>query len=538
VSIQASTPLLNFKAALVADGKALQLQGGQSQASWKLTPESYLLIDRFFSGQRTGNLPFTLQEASPFSLTCSSLYIPLRSPPPATRSLSDRIPMIASDLSPFQIAVQGKSSSLSFIDAASQENIQLNNSTFSLSKEGSQSPVQFIVSSGVTSQIGSSTKSEIGKSGSLNVSSTIDRMLNDQGEFDLATLSGKLSLTLSQFPSKVLDIAARIQGKAQSPFSTLFGDIINAEAAADLNALTGPIALSFNSPHTRFSLEGKLDKGTLLLEQPLHAQALVTAEMSRLFLRELNPLSISYIYSQGPVTLEVSPAGFQLPLHPYDPARINVPQARIELGRIHCLNEGNINTALALLKSKQFSKDKELMLWFTPIDLHVDQGQIDIERTEILVADTFDIAIWGKFNMVNDYVDMLLGLPSPTLQKAFGIKGLPENYVLTIPMKGPADKVQIDTGKATAKVALLLAWQQSTLAGAAAGGPAGALVGGLLGKLATLPDKDVKVPPAKHPFPWESGKSASRKSSSFTEGKKKHFKGKEKPLKQILKVIR
>ena len=536
-TIQASSALLNLNAAFTADRQALQLQGNQGQASWTLTPESYPIIDSIFTGQLSSQSPFILKGASTFNLNFSSLYVPLQLPS-STGSLLDRFPLVAKDLSQLKIVVQGKNPSLNFFDNSSQEEIQLANSSFSLNKGQRESPIQFNLSAAVTSQAASAIKSGLGKSGSLNINSTIHQMLNDQGQFDLATLSGKFLLNLSQFPSRVLDIVARTQGKTHFPFSTIFGETISADADADLNGLTGPLSLSLNSPNSRFSLKGKLQKGALILEQPLHAQGTVTAEISHLFLKEVNPLSISYIYSQAPITLEVSPADFYLPLYPYDPARVNISQARIELGQIYCRNEGNINTALALLKSKQFAKDREMMLWFAPIDLHITQGIVDIERTEVLIANTFDIAIWGKFNMPKSYIDMLLGLPAPTLQKAFGIKGLPENYVLTIPMKGPSSNVQIDTGKATAKVALLLAWQQSSLAGAAAGGPAGAIVGGLLGKLATLPDKDAKVPSAKHPFPWESGKAASRKSSSQVEGKKRHFKGREKPLKQILKVIR
>src|SRR5581483_2872856 len=178
----------------------------------------------------------------------------------------------------------------------------------------------------------------------------------------------------------------------------------------------------------------------------------------------------------------------------------------------------------------------ELALWFAPIDLSIKQGIADIERTEILLADTFDICVWGNVDLVKDYVDMVLGLTSQTLSKAFGIQNLPENYVLTLPMKGPSNNVQINTGKATTKVALLLAWQNQNLTGI--GGNAGAIVGGLLGKIATLPDSNAKVPPAKHPFPWESGNAKKSKTSTGPREKKKQFKPKDKPLKQILKVIR
>lgn len=274
-----------------------------------------------------------------------------------------------------------------------------------------------------------------------------------------------------------------------------------------------------------------------MLNDPIYAQLKITPEMSRLVLKEVNPLNLSYIYSKDPVTLEIPADGFYFPLYPQNLGKIAIPNATIELGKISCRNEGNINIALGLLKTKQFEKNNELNLWFAPIDLSIQKGFVNIDRTEILLADTFDICIWGKINLVQDYVDMVLGLTAQTLSKAFSIKNLPEKYVLTIPMKGPADNVQINTGKATAKVALLLAWQQKDLAGALGGSPAGAIVGELMKKMATLPDSNAKVPPAKHPFPWEVG-TKPKKTSENSHEKRRRFKQNEKPLKQILKVIK
>ncbi len=536
-NIQASSPQMSVSAAFAANDQGIQLQGNQGQAIWTLTPEGYQVIDMVLSGQANAKSPFLLKEKTTFNMSFSNLYIPLQ-PHAKTGSLADRIPVISTDISKLKITANGKNSVLSFFDNSSQETIQLSNSAFSFNKSQPQGPILFTLSSAVTSQMANTVKSGMGRSGSLNISATIDNLLNDQGEIDIAKLSGKIALNASQFPSRALDVIARAKGKTNLPFTTIFGETITADAALDIKELTGPVSMTLNASNSRFSLKGKLLKGTLLLDQPLHLQGMITTEISRLFLKEVNPLSISYIYSNDPVTLEISNTDFYVPLYPFDPNRVNIAKARIELGQIYCRNEGNISATLSLLKSRQFAKEKEMMLWFAPIDLNIDKGNIEIERIEILVSNTFDIAIWGKYSMVKSYVDMVLGLPATTLQKAFGVGGLPENYVLTIPMKGPSDNVKIDISKATAKVAMLLAWQQSSLAGAAGGGPAGAIVGQFLGKLATLPDKDAKVPAAKHPFPWEADKSRSRKATSQAEGKKRHFKRSEKPLKQILKVIR
>ena len=251
----------------------------------------------------------------------------------------------------------------------------------------------------------------------------------------------------------------------------------------------------------------------------------ITPEMSQLLLKEVNPLSLSYFYSEDSVVLEVPAKGFSLPVSPVNLQTASIPKSRLELGKIQCKNEGNVNTALSLLKSKQFNKEKTLMLWFAPLDFQVAQGIANIERTEILIAQSLDVAIWGNIDLTKHYVDMVLGLPGPTLYQAFGVQNLPDNYVLTIPMKGPANAVVIDTSKATTKMALLFAWQQQIVQGTIGKSPGGALFGELLNRVVTLPDSDAKVPPAKHPFPWEiNAPPKKRKTKDEKLGKGRRFK--------------
>lgn len=523
-SLKAVSSLFNADMSLASDSQSLHLQGGNGQITWTLTPEGYRILDKTLTSN--ANSPFDLSGPTTFNASLSKLYIPLL-PPEKTGKLEDRIPRFSSDLSQLNLVSSGKNSGLSFIDNAAQEKIQLTNLTYSINKDSALAPIAFNLSSAVSNS----------KTGSFTASGSFSDFFNDKGEIDMSRLSSIIDVKIDQFPSRALDLLARAKGATHFPFTKIFGATVSATLSTQLAQFSGPIKLNLNSPNARASLSGSLDKGTLLLNEPLHAQIALTPEGSKLFLHEVNPLGITSVDSQAPITIEIAPQGFLLPLNPFNMSLLQIPNGRIELGKIHCHNEGNINVALGLLKSKQFEKGKDMTLWFAPIDFHMKNGVADIERTEILLSDTFDIAVWGNIDFVNDYVDMILGLTAQTLKKAFGIKELPEKYVLTIPMKGRTDDVQINTSKATAKIALLLAWQQKSLAGAAAGGPAGAIIGGLLSKVAQLPDINAKVPPAKRPFPWEVGKKG-KETSQTSQGKKKHFKKKEQPIKQILKVIR
>jgi hypothetical protein len=208
---------------------------------------------------------------------------------------------------------------------------------------------------------------------------------------------------------------------------------------------------------------------------------------------------------------------------------------RIELGKVYCQNEGNLNTAISLLK---LSVSHELKVWFAPIDLHIKNGIVDCERTEILLADSLDICVWGKIDLPQSDVDMVLGLTASCLRKAFGVKNLPDNYVLQLPMTGPIGNVKIDTSSATSKIGAVLMWSQKAVSEALDKTPFGGLANSLLKKIGPLPDMNSSAPPAKHPFPWEVEGAKKKTSMEEPKKKKKHFRNDEKPLKQILKILK
>lgn len=552
---------LKLNTAFDIDGSTIQIKQPNQQIQWMLTPQGYLKLDQLINSQssiqQTQN-PFSFQTVSdPFiakkhkskpSLSKPPAKLPVaKSPPPF--ALKEETQFLISlkelylpltqkrqiDLSQLQLNLSVKNANIHLTDLTSQEEIELTSTLGSLQKKGIITP---LICHLETSVLTEKTPSQNAKKGSCIFESTLFPTYDSESNFDFSKLSSQISLKMQQFPTRALDFIARAKGITNSFFSSLFGPSIDAVIGTDLQQFNGPVSATINSPNARVFLSGDITKGFLRLKDTFHAQIQITPQVSQLILKEVNPFDLSSFYSQDPLTVEILPENASLPLFPFDLAKLSLPNIKIELGKIYCKNEGNVNITLGLLKSQELGRDQDLNLWFAPIDLHIQQGLIDLERTEILLNHTFDIALWGKLNLVQDTIDMLLGLTANTLRKAFGVKNLPENYVLTIPLRGKMDNVKIDTGKATGKIALLLAWQQADAAGAFAGGPAGAIVGGLLSKMTTLPDKDAKVPPAKHPFPWETGKKNKKSTSHLPHEKRRHFKQKDKPLKQLLKVIR
>lgn len=537
--VKATSSLLNINAGFVLKENQIQLLDAKQPAElyYTINQDNYTVLDQLLTGQTEQQRPFQLKAPSILGITLEQFICPF-APRQPIKTLADRFQAFTPVLTNLQFKGSLQSDQFSFLEKKSNQSINLTDLALHFDKPETQGPIHFSVNSSLVSKANNTSKE-----GKVAIVGKMDHLYSSQGSLDLTDASVQINANIQQLPVIVFDIIFRAMGKTNCPFSPLCGDTLNATMSTQIQNASGPFKLNINSPNTRASVIGQVNQGKLNLSEPIYAQISLTPEISALILTEINPLSISSIYSSNPLTLEIPAEGFSFPLFSYDPTQIFIPKARIELGKITCENEGNLNITLGLLKSRQLSKEKQLKLWFAPIDVRVEKGILDWERTEILVANTFEIALWGKLDFVSDYVDMILGLTPQCLDKAFGIKNLPRDYILQIPMKGPSDKVQINTGKATAKVAALLLWQQQVLAGTLKGSPGGALLGGLLNKLATLPDKDASTPPAKRPFPWDSGKESSltqepKTTPQVPQKKKTKIKKSDKPLKQLLKVLK
>jgi hypothetical protein len=523
LTLNAKSQSLNADLALVIKEGMLELQKikRSQKIEFSLNREGYQWLSKLLPQAAL----FELDRESLVNCDLASLRWPVK--------LHERLPSFQHTMQDIEMRGELSVNALSLREKGTANQATLHKMRLLFNKGNADNPITFNLQADLTSQIEKLNTIVSSKEGKIAVDGQLENLFSKEGNFSSDALKIQINASFHHFPTLFLDLFTPTLS-----WSKLFGTTFNATLEADLLNLGGFLTLNLNSPGSRFSMKGEIVNGTLSLSEPLYAQLIMTPGLSSLLLGEANPLSISHLSALNPLTLEIDPRGFSLPLFPFELSNLAVPYARLELGQLTCRNQGNLTVVLGLLRSKLFSKEKNLKLWFAPMDLHIKNGVVDMERTEILVSETFDIALWGKIDFLNNYVDMILGLTSDCLSKAFGIKNLPKNYVLQLPMKGSGDRVEINKTKATAKIAALLAWQQKNLSGAFKGkGPAGAILGDLLGAIGVLPDLDAPSPPPKHPFPWEV-KAAEKDQKKKSSDKKAEIKPKDKPLKQLLKVLR
>lgn len=270
----------------------------------------------------------------------------------------------------------------------------------------------------------------------------------------------------------------------------VFGESFNLEAACQLKNLSGPMSASINSPDGRIHLDGILQKGVLSLKHPFECSVKMTPQLSLAFFAPNVPGLGSVIGAENPITFKIEPSEFSCPLIPFEMERVNIGKATLNLGKMNFRNEGELHSILGLIGP--LAGDK-LAIWFTPIYLEQNKGILELKRFDMLVANTYTIANWGWVNLMTHEASFELGLPANTLEYAFGIQGLDEQYMLQVPFTSANGKVEIDKKKAMARISALLALTH--------GGSKGKLLGSLLDR--AVSSKDQPYPePTTQPFPW------------------------------------
>lgn len=298
----------------------------------------------------------------------------------------------------------------------------------------------------------------------------------------------ELSAKAQDFPTPFLIALLPPDANLGPKVEALLGSTFNAEVHANVQKLAGPVQLHLKGARSEVSLDGVVTGGFLTLNKPLVATLSVTPEISEIILDDFVPILNSAIRSDQPVKLTIGSKGFKLPVRDFSIANTNIEQAQMELGKIYFNRNGKLAQILSLLK---IPSGDEFSVWFTPLYFNLVEGVFNMARVDLLIADRYPVASWGTVNFNQDQVNMYVGLTGKSLNNVFGVVGLPKNYMLAMPLRGPISNPKLDTTKVTAKLASLAAMVT---------GPQGLLIGGLM----ELALQDNVPEPTTNPLPWET----------------------------------
>lgn len=282
------------------------------------------------------------------------------------------------------------------------------------------------------------------------------------------------AVDVKQFPIAAIDLR----------LEQALGPHLNCDGTIKLERGKGAIHFSIDATNLKTELIGALTNSSLTLTEPLIASLKLTPALSSLVLQDPH----AAFASETAVTLRIEPKDFYFPL-PFSLEKLKIGKAILDPGKIKCGNDLSLDIIMTLLKADSLN----LTAWFTPVALQLDRGHLQIGRMDVLFSNSIHLCSWGEIDLIKNKLDLILGLPADTLQQAFGIRSVVDNYVLKIQVRGTIQEPEIVKGPAVAKIAALVAAGQIPKKG-------------LLGELTDFFPKvkmDKDVPPPKRPFPWE-----------------------------------
>lgn len=353
-----------------------------------------------------------------------------------------------------------------------------------------------------------------------NIQTILSGKMSDNGE-----LTGKVD-----YHEKNSRIFANLQGQkipahffelisGTDFFNPLFGQSIETEVEVDVENMNGPINVQLKGSNGRMALKGKIDQGTLTLSEPFYIETQPTQKLGQNLLKQYSPILGELQTGNSKISLFIDHDGFSAPVFDFSLEKIKIKQGKVELGKLVFNNKGEIKKAVRFLNGP--STDK-VSIWFTPQYFAMEKGFLKLDRTDLLLMDIYPIAVWGNIDFAKNYVDAIVAISGTALEQAFGVKGMRSNDFLQLPLKGKIEKVKIDSGLASTRIASLVAKQQ---------GPEGLLLGTML-DIAQGSSKEQTPPPTTDPLPWAGQlKSANNESKSSS---KKQLEG---AAKEILKGI-
>ncbi len=297
------------------------------------------------------------------------------------------------------------------------------------------------------------------------------------------SVKGKL-FSPSQFNVQI-DVKQFPIAAISEPLDQALGPLLDLYGTVKLEQGRGMVDLLINGTNLKTHLIGNLTNYSLTLTQPLIATLRLTPALSALLLKDPS----ASFSSENWITCQIETKDFYFP-RPYSLEKLKIGKGTLDLGKVKCQNDPSLGAIMTLLKADSLNT---MTAWFTPVTFQLDNGLLQIGRGDVLFSNAIHLCGWGSVDLIKNRLDLILGLPADTLQRAFGIHSVVDNYVLKIQVRGTIQEPDIVKGPAVAKIAALVAAGQLPKKG-------------LLGELTDFFPKlkmDKDVPPPKRPFPWE-----------------------------------
>ncbi|MDH3582828.1 MAG: hypothetical protein OER86_01280 [Phycisphaerae bacterium] len=325
--------------------------------------------------------------------------------------------------------------------------------------------------------------------GQVKVTGNVTDLFDSQGRVEIGGATADLHTEIENLPGSL--VAALAGGSPE--IKAVLGERVELRVDARLKKMNGPVTVQLIASNSHALIRGKVTDGYFTLDENVVAEVQVTPELSRTVLKNINPMLVTAVSAEKPLRVEIHSTGFRVPVRDFEIGKAVVEQVSIDPGKLVLDNGGVLGLITGVLKSGSISREKQLEIWFTPVNASLKDGVATYDRMDALIAGSFQIATWGNVDLGRDAADMVLGFPAATLNKAFGLDKIAPDYVAQFPLLGKTASASFDPRKAALKIAGLLAQSQGK-------GDVGAVVD--IFRRGVLKEKPDPKAPAAKVLPW------------------------------------
>lgn len=479
LSIEANAPLASSEKGTVAlDIKSENLSGEiglqlgnliqlnshrPAEFVLKLTPQSYAALRRRINANYAGD--FTLTESTSATLKLHSLSLP------RSQSL-------------LQAGIEGEFSlgRLAGVDTKTQNKMILNSIHGKVTSKSLREKIDFNMSA--------QGHNEQGNASAWNLIGSLTHGFSNDGSLNKQDLSLALDATVDSLPIPLFCQFACLNPKLKQQIEAILGPTLDAKIKAKLQSMNGPLYVDVKGSNGHLTLDAFLNEGVLTLNHDLTAQLTATPELSEYVLKDLIPVISGILNADRPINLIINKEGFAFPIRNPSLMSVTIGNATLDMGKVRFSSQSQIAKVLSLLTTAS----SDLIVWMTPAYFSLNQGDLKLQRVDMLISDRYPIAAWGDVDIGRNRINMVVGLSGSAINKAFNVPGISNSYLLQLPLKGKLNQASIDKTKAIARISALVAQSQ--------GGPQGLVLGTVL-DIATGGLAEPAIPsPTTNPLPW------------------------------------
>ncbi len=274
-----------------------------------------------------------------------------------------------------------------------------------------------------------------------------------QGFAQKKAKTAKGNFKLYKLPSKILDDFFQ----TDNLITSLIGKNFDACISFHVKNSQGPLNIDLVSDYYQGKLPLIYSPNQITLQENI---CLNLSLSSRRLGSEFQLFSMPYFKTLIPITLNIDKEGFVIPL-PFDLEKLRL-KGVLNLGKIKISNTKNLALFIKLLKEPKLANSKKIALKFSPANINVQKGFLNVSSLNIFLG-PLPISAAGNLNLSSNKIDMYLGLPAELLKKRFKIYTLPANYMLSLPLSGSLKKIKLNKKETVGKIARLISLQQKTL---------------------------------------------------------------------------